>query len=330
MGGDNAPQVVIEGALAIASSQASPEIVLVGPQETLAPLLKSHSPLPPSITVHDAPQVVEMGEHPSTALRHKRDSSIARGLRLVKEGYAQGFVSAGNTGAIMAFALHELGRLPHIERPALGAVFSTQGGPCLLLDVGANADCKPSYLLQFAWMGTAYLKGAFVIEAPQVGLLNIGGEEGKGSQLAQAAYKLLQESGMPFLGNVEGHDLPKGLAQVVVTDGFTGNVAIKIAEGTVDLIFSRLREALTARLHYRLAAALLRPAFRAAARRLDYTEYGGAPLLGVQGLVIIAHGRSNARAIQQAILVAKNAAAGNVTEQIKTFTEAAAPSTGIE
>ncbi len=329
MGGDAAPQVVVEGALAFAA-QSPVEVLLVGQEEAILPLLNARGSVPSSIHVHHAPQIVEMGEHPSVAVRQKSASSIALGLKLVKDGEAEAFVSAGNTGAVMAFSLHLVGRLPGVERPALGAVFSAQDRPCLLIDAGANADCKPSYLLQFAGMGSAYMRGTFGIDEPLVGLLNIGGEEGKGNQLAQASYKLLQESGLPFVGNIEGQEFSHGRAQVVVTDGFSGNVALKIAEGTAAVLQSSLREALTAKLHYKLAAAILRPAFRAAARRLDYAEYGGAPLLGVNGIVIIGHGRSTPRAIQQAIVAAKNAVEGNVVERIRAFTANAAAPTEAE
>jgi len=319
MGGDYAPQVVVEAAFATAR-QTPLQIILIGPSDILAPLLKKHGDAPSNLVVHHAPQVVGMGEHPSTALRQKPDSSIAQGMQLVKSGQADGFVSAGNTGAVMAFALHLLGRLPNIDRPALGTVFPTGRGPCLLLDVGANADCKPGYLLQFAHMGSAYMRGAFGVPQPTVGLLNIGEEEGKGNQLAQAAYRLLQDSGLPFAGNVEAHRLPEGVADVVVTDGFSGNMVIKTAEGVSDLVIDSLREAIISRLSYRIAGALLRPALRAIAAKLDYSEQGGAPLLGVRGLVIIGHGRSNAHAIQRAIAVAQQAAEGKVVEHIDALT----------
>ena len=315
MGGDNAPHAIVEAAVETARKHQL-GVALLGPQEVLEPLLVPYAPLPPSLTLRYAPEVVAMDEHPSAAVRGKKASSIAVGMELVKSGEADAFVSAGNTGAIMAYALLGLGRLPGIERPALGTVFSAKSGPCLLLDVGANADCKPSYLLQFARMGAAYMQGALGVSHVRVGLLNIGEEEGKGSQLAQEAYQLLKSGGIDFVGNVEGKDLPQGLAEVVVTDGFTGNVAIKVAEGVSEFLMSGLRDSLTSRWHYRLAAATLRPAFRGLARRLDYAEYGGAPLLGVRGVVIIGHGRSNARAIQRALLVARQAVEGAIIESI--------------
>lgn len=315
MGGDSAPHVVLEGALEAARADQLP-ITLLGPEDVLEPLLAPYAPLPPSLELRHAPQVVAMDEHPTAAVRDKPNSSIGIGLEMVRSGQADAFVSAGNTGAIMAYATLRLGRLPGIERPALGIVFPTATGKSLLLDVGANADCKPSYLLQFAQMGATYAQGVLGVPDVRVALLNIGEEPTKGSQLAQEAYQLLQASDLNFVGNIEGEDLPRGLAEVIVTDGFTGNVAIKTAEGVAELLMASLREALTARLHYRLAAALLRPAFRAVARNLDYAEYGGAPLLGVKGVVIIAHGRSNARAIRRALSVARQAVESRLLEAL--------------
>lgn len=315
VGGDYAPHVVVDAAVAVTRS-SDLAITLLGPQDLLQPFLVRHAPLPSGLRVEHAPEVVAMAEHPADAVRHKARSSIAMGMSLVKAGEADAFVSAGNTGAVMAFALLHLGRIGGIERPALGAVFPTATGQCLLLDVGANADCKPSYLLQFGQMGAAYMERVMGVRHVRVALLNIGEEEGKGSLLAQEAYHLLHGSGPAFVGNLEGKDLPKGLAEVVVTDGFTGNVALKVAEGVAEMITAGLRELITSRLDYRLAGAVLRPAFRAMARRLDYAEYGGAPLLGVQGVVVIAHGRSNARAIRRALEVAAQAASGRLVEAI--------------
>lgn len=315
MGGDSAPQIVLEGAIEAARADQLP-ITLLGPEDVLEPLLASYAPLPPSLQLRHAPQVVAMDEHPTAAVRDKPNSSIGMGLEMVRSGQADAFVSAGNTGAIMAYATLRLGRLPGIERPAIGTVFPTVRGKSLLLDVGANADCKPSYLLQFAQMGVAYAQGALGVPDVRVALLNIGEEPTKGSQLAQEAYRLLQESGLNFIGNLEGNDLPHGLAEVIVTDGFTGNVVIKTAEGVSELLMASIRKALTSRFHYRLAASLLRPAFRAVARDMDYAEYGGAPLLGVKGVVIIAHGRSNARAIRRALAVARQAVESGLLEAL--------------
>lgn len=306
MGGDRAPEVAVQAALDLIRD-TDIEIALLGPQDTLRPLIGGQS-MPPGLSLHHAPDVVAMDDHPSVAMRQKRSSSIALGMQLVRSGEAQAFVSAGNTGAVMAHALLDLGRLPGVDRPALAAPFPTQRGVTLLLDVGANADARPSYLVQFAQMGVAYARSALGIAEPRVGLLNIGEEPGKGSQFAREAHELLAAAGLTFIGNVEGKDLPRGLADVVVTDGFTGNVALKVAEGVAESLIGSLRSALLSRWHYKLAAAVLRPAFRDLARRLDYSEYGGAPLLGVQGVVIIAHGRSDRRAISNAVRAAARAA----------------------
>lgn len=304
MGGDRAPDVVVQGALQVTRS-TDHEVILVGREQTIQSLLTN----PPSaLSVRHASEVITMDEPPTAALRVKRDSSIAVGIELVRSGDAQAFVSAGNTGAVMATATLALGRVPGVERPALAIPFLTDRGVSLLLDVGANADAKPSYLVQFAHMGVAYARGVFGAAQPRVALLNIGEEPGKGSQLAKEAFELLSTSGLDFVGNVEGKDLAKGLADVIVTDGFTGNVVIKVAEGVAENLTSGIRQAVLSRWHYRLAGAVLRPALRAMARRMDYSEYGGAPLLGVNGVVIIAHGRSDSRAIYNAVLAAARAA----------------------
>ncbi len=315
MGGDFAPHVVLQGALAAAGTGAF-DIVLVGPREVLEPLLAAHQPLPPNLHLEHAPDVVAMDDHPSAVVRRKPRSSIGVGMGLVKSGAADAFVSAGNTGAVMAYGLLSLGRLPGVERPALSSVFPTLDGRCLILDVGANADCRPSHLLQFGIMGAAYMEGALGAPNPRVGLLSIGEEETKGNQLTLEAHQLLKQSGLNFIGNVEGKDIPKGLADVVVTDGFSGNVAIKVAEGVSEAVVALIRRAVTSRWYFKVAAAALRPAFRSVAKRMDYAEYGGAPLLGVKGVVIISHGRSNARAIERALEVAAQAVRGRVVETI--------------
>lgn len=305
MGGDHAPRVVVQGALEVVRT-TDLEVVLVGREEALRPLLPKQ--LPESLSLHHASEVVSMEDPPTVALRRKRDSSLAAGIELLRSAKVEAFVSAGNTGAIMAAATLALGRLPGVERPALAVPFPTERGISLLLDVGANADARPAYLVQFARLGVAYAGGVFGTSQPRVALLNIGEEPGKGSQLAKEAFELLSGSGLDFVGNVEGKDLAKGVADVIVTDGFTGNVVIKVAEGVAENLVSGLRSAVMSRWHYRLAGAVLRPAFRALARRLDYSEYGGAPLLGVRGVVIIAHGRSDQRAIYNAVLAAARAA----------------------
>jgi glycerol-3-phosphate acyltransferase PlsX len=261
-----------------------------------------------------------MDESPAQSVRRKRDSSLMVGLELVKTDSAQAFVSAGNTGAVMAGALLTLGRIEGVDRPALGILLpSSAGPPVLVLDAGANADCRAEWLLQFAHMGSAFVAKTRRIPRPRVALLNIGEEESKGSQLALEAHALLKQSGLNFVGNVEGKDVPHGTADVVVTDGFTGNVVLKTSEGAAEFIFKEMQAGLTSKLHLKLAAALLRPALRKVARRIDFREYGGAPLLGVNGVVIIAHGRSNARAITSALRMAADAAESGVIEGLRGF-----------
>ncbi len=308
MGGDNAPAAVVEGSVAAGRELGIP-VTLVGDEQRVRRELERLGATPPRLQIVHAPATVAMDEHATAGLRHRRDTSLAVGLSLVKDGQAAAFLSAGNSGATMALATLILGRQPGIERPALGTVFPSQRGRFLLLDVGANADAKPAYLVQFAELGSAYARRALRVPAPRVGLLNIGEEPGKGSEFARDVYaRLAALPGIDFVGNVEGKDLTRGLADVVVTDGFTGNVAIKTAEGVAEFILRELRGALTSSWRYKLAALILRPALLALRSRIDYAEYGGAPLLGLNGTVLIGHGRSNARAIRSAIRAAHEAA----------------------
>jgi glycerol-3-phosphate acyltransferase PlsX len=243
-------------------------------------------------------------------------------MRLAKRGQADAVVSAGNTGAVMASALLNLGRVHGIERPAIGTIAPYNSKGMLVLDVGANADCKPSYLVQFAQMGAVYVEKVHGIARPRVGLLNIGEEETKGNELAQEVFARLQRSGLNFLGNIEPDRVHLGLADVIVTDGFTGNVAVKTAEGVADFIFHELRAQIMSRPQYRLAALLLRPALLRMRRRMDYGEYGGAPLLGVNGVVIIAHGRANAQAMKNALRVARDAVTSGMLDALRRTIEA--------
>lgn len=319
MGGDYAPKEVVGGTVEAATTLGI-EISLVGTPEALQQELAKHSSAPLSrIHVVPASQVIMMDERPLLAVRQKPDSSIMVGLNLVKSGAAQAFVSAGNTGAVMAAALLTLGRMAAIERPAIGAALPTvTGSPVLLLDVGANAECRPTWLVQFAEMGSTYSARVLSIERPRVALLNIGEEESKGNRLTLETYALLQGSKLNFIGNIEGKDLPRGIADVVVTDGFTGNVLLKAAEGLAEFILAEIQGRITSRWHYKLAALALRPAFRHVVRRLDYSQYGGAPLLGVNGVVIIAHGRSKAPAVRNAIRVARDAVAQGLLEAVNS------------
>ena len=316
MGGDAAPAVTAVGAVAAAA--AGTTVVLVGREALVRTELAKHrhaAALP--LEVVDAPQVIEMHEHPANAVRQKREASINVAMRLVKEGRADALFSAGNSGAILASALFTLGRIEGVHRPAIGAVVPLLKGRVFLVDAGANADCDAHHLLQFAQMGAAYMEHVFGVQRPRVGLVSTGEEATKGNALVLAAHTVLKASGLNFVGNVEGKDVTRGAADVAVCDGFTGNVMLKLAEGVQDLSFDLIRSAVMSKLAYRLAGAVLRPGLRAAARRLDYTEYGGAPLVGVRGPVFIGHGRSNAKAIANGIRAAAEAARGDLVGKLQ-------------
>jgi len=307
MGGDRAPGEPIAGAI-LAARELGIAVTLVGPREIVDRELKRHQSSALPLEIVDAPDVIGMAEPPVQAVRHHPDASLNVGMRLVKSGAADGLVSAGNTGAVMVAALLTLGRAPGIERPALATMFPTLTGYCLLLDVGANVDCRPSHLLQFAVMGERYARLVLGIPAPRVGLLSNGEEETKGNALVQEAHRLLRDAGVHFVGNIEGKDIPRGLADVVVCDGFVGNALIKFGEGIADLAFSLLRSELSRSPLGVVGGLLLRPSLQRLKRRIDYQEYGGAPLLGVDGVVVVAHGRSSARAIRNAIRLAAQTA----------------------
>ncbi len=316
MGGDHAPEVVVEGGV-MAAREYGIEVVLVGPQQIVEAELARHDTAGLSLPVIHASQVIEMTDEPSMAARQKKDSSMVVGMGLVKSGEADAFATAGNSGSALAAALFYLDRIKGIKRPALSTIFPTQKGFCLISDIGANTDCKPDYLLQFGMMGSVYAARVLGIPNPRVGLLSNGEEEGKGSILVKEAFKLLKSSSLNFIGNVEGKDIPAGLADVVVTDGFSGNVVIKLAEGVAALLMRVMEEEIKKRPIAILGALLARGAFREVKSRLDYSEYGGAPLLGVNGVVIVGHGRSNARAIKNMVRVAKEAVEKGMLAAIK-------------
>jgi phosphate acyltransferase len=316
MGGDNAPGEIVAGAVR-AARELGLRIALVGLPEPITVELAKHGGKPDTVTIVPASEVIEMDEQPAQAARHKKDSSIVVGLRMVKEGQAGAFVSAGNTGAVMAAAIMYLGRIKGIERPTLVALMPISGKLTVFLDVGANADCKPNYLLQFAQMAAVYMERAWKVERPKVALLNIGEEEMKGSSLAQGAYALLAKSGLNFIGNVEGRHVPTDVADVIVTDGFTGNVVVKTMEGMADLIMNQLRSAIKSRPWYAAAGLALMPAFNQIRKKMDYREYGAGPLLGVNGLVFVGHGRSDARAIFSALRVAREAVQSGMLEALR-------------
>lgn len=318
MGSDRAPRPEIEGAIQAARHHGV-EVLLVGPEPQLRAELDRHSSaagLPIGI-VH-ASEVITMEDKAAQAVRSKRDSSMRVGLRLVREGRAEGFVTAGNTGAAMATAKMVLGSLPGVDRPALAAVFPTAlGTAAILLDVGANVDCSPENLEQFAVMGEIYFRSIFGTRRPRVGLLSIGEEETKGNELTRQAFQLLKQLPLNFVGNVEGRDLYNGQVDVIVADGFVGNVALKISEGVAHLVRSILKESLRATITRQVGYLLSRSAFTDFKKRLDYSEYGGAPLLGVKGVCIVSHGSSNANAIKNAVRVASEFAQNGVNQKIE-------------
>ena len=318
MGSDRAPRPEIEGAI-LAARQHSVHVLLVGREEVLRQELAHHpqaARLP--IEIVHASEAITMEDKATQALRAKRDSSMRVGLRLVREGQAAGFVTAGNTGAAMATAKIVLGTLPGVDRPALAAVFPTAAGTAaILVDVGANVDCKPQNLEQFAVMGEIYFRSIFGTDRPRVGLLSIGEEETKGNDLTRQAYQLLKQLPVNFVGNVEGRDLYNGQVDVIVCDGFVGNVALKISEGVVELVREALKESLRATITRQVGFLLSRKAFVEFKKRVDYTEYGGAPLLGLKGVCIVSHGSSNANAIKNAVRVASEFAQHQINAKIE-------------
>jgi phosphate acyltransferase len=303
MGGDSGPPVTVEGAVAAAREHGL-EVVLVGDKATLERELGRHATRGLALTVRHSSQVVAMDESPSQALRRKRDSSMRVAAELVRDGEASAFVSAGNTGAAMAVAMFTLGVLPGADRPAIAVVLPNLKGRTILLDAGANVDPKPRHLVQYALMGHVYARDILGLAAPRVGLLSVGEEEGKGNELVREVFKTLEGTALNFVGNVEGREIYNGNVDVVVTDGFTGNVALKISESLADMILHLIREELTRTPLAKLGALLVRPAFRRFWKRVDYNEFGGAPLLGINGACIISHGASPPRAVKNAIRVA--------------------------
>ena len=317
MGGDFAPAASVAGAI-LAQKEPGIEVALVGDKAIIDAELIRQGEAPSNYQIIHASEAIAMDEHPAQAVRTKKDASINVAMDLVKRGVASAFVSAGNTGAIMASALMTLQRIHGIERPALGTVapFSERG--VLVLDVGANADVKPSYLVQFAQMGSIYAERMMGVPRPRIALLNIGGEDNKGSELMQDVHaRLRAHTEMNFVGNIEGGEVHKNKADVIVTDGFTGNVAVKVTEGVADFIFQELRAALTSKLQYKLAAIVLRPGLRPLRDRMDPNTYGGVPLLGVNGVVFIAHGNSDANAIKNCLTRAREAASSGMLDHIR-------------
>ena len=304
MGGDLGPSVVVPGAIE-AARQTGAKILLVGNEATLDGELNRLSPSGVDLEIVHAPEVAGMDEKPSDILRRKKNASIQVACRLVRDGAAQGVVSAGHSGASVACGMFIMGRLPGVERPALAALLPTEKNPVVVLDAGANVDCRPYHLFQFGLMGDAFARDLLGYAAPRVSLLSIGEEEGKGNSQVKEAYELLKlAQNLNFVGNAEGRDIFTGDIDVVVCDGFVGNVVVKMSEGLASALVRMLKRLFTSGFLPALGGMLAKGAFKKFATTIDYAEYGGAPLLGLQGLAIVCHGRSSARAMQNAIKMA--------------------------
>lgn len=315
MGGDYAPGVVIEGAVQ-AVNEYGLEVITVGDETRITPLLKKARYNPNSISVYPAQEVIGMSESAATSVRKKRNSSIVVGLNLIKNGQGDAFFSAGNTGAVVCAASLTLGLLPGIERPGIAIFAPTLKGVSLIIDVGANIDPKPAHLLQYGIMANAYFSHILNFPNPKIGLLNIGEEETKGTEFVKETHTLFERSSLNFIGNVEGRDLFSGKCDIIISDGFVGNVALKVSESLAEAMQEFLRRRLKKNLLGKLGLVLLWRSLSGFKKQIDYAEYGGAPLLGVNGVVIIGHGRSNICAIKNAIRVAKEEVEHKFNERI--------------
>jgi glycerol-3-phosphate acyltransferase PlsX len=330
MGGDFAPRHVVDGALA-AVRHFDLGVTLVGPSATIEAELARHPDVDRArVRIVEAPDVVSMEESPSAALRRKPAASIKVAAETVARGEAAALFSAGHTGATVMAAHAAFGMLPGVDRPALAATVPTRRRPAVLLDVGASVECRPSHLLQFAVMGSMYARVAFGIDAPRVALLSTGHEETKGNELTREAHRLLKGSPLAFIGNIEARDVYSGAADVIVCDGFTGNVALKISEGLVDVVEELLSEELSRTITTRVGSLLTRRALRRFRRRVDYSEYGGAPLLGVAGVAIVGHGRSSAKAVRNAVAMAYRFAGSRFIERVEHEIAASTSPTGVK
>ncbi len=315
MGSDNAPAVDVEGAV-LAAREFKHEIVLVGKRELLEKELEKHRPVPRNISIQHADEVIGMHEQPVLSVRRKKNSSVVVLNNLAKEKKIDAMVSAGNTGAMVCAATLKCRLLPGVERAGIGVIMPTLKGTVMMIDGGANIDAKPKHLLQYAIMGSAYLEYIFNNMSPRVGLLNIGEEESKGTGFLKEAYGVLELSGLNFIGNIEGRDIFRGDCDVIVCDGFIGNVALKVSESTAHALVEMLKRELKNNVLTKIGALLAKKAFLALKRRMDYAEYGGAPLLGIDGVCIICHGSSSAKAIKNAIRVAGEEVTKNVNKHI--------------
>ena len=317
MGGDFAPQAPVEGAVEALRRYPNIEITLAGDLKQVEPLLKDCDDVRGRITLLDAPEVITNHESPVMGVRTKKNSATVQGMLQLKEKQADGFVSAGSTGAVLAGGMFRLGRIEGVERPALAPLLPNGKGYFLLIDCGANVDCKPEYLQQFGVMGDAYMKGVMGLKQPRVGLINIGAESEKGNALVKAVYPMMEQSGYHFIGNVEARDITGDQADVLVCDGFSGNLILKFMEGVSGTLMGMIKKELMADTRSKIGALISKPAFKRVKKAMDYTEVGGAPLLGVQGAVVKAHGSSNAHAFSCAIGQCVKMIDGHVVEIIE-------------
>jgi glycerol-3-phosphate acyltransferase PlsX len=315
MGGERGPEEMVAGAIQ-AVEESDLDVSLVGDENILNRILQNQSSVSSRLHIVHASQVVSMNESPFEAIRRKKDSSIIRAFEQIKNGEADGVVSAGNSGATMASAIKSLGRLENILRPGIASIFPTLKKPLVMMDVGANVDCRPKHLFQFGVMGAAFSDNLFQIEKPSIDLLSIGEEGGKGNVLVKSAHELFRKSSLNFIGNVEGRDIFQGDVDVIVCDGFVGNVCLKVSEGLAEAIIAMLRTEMSKSFMAKIGYFLAKQAFGNFGKRVDYAEYGGAPLLGMNGTGIVCHGRSNAKAIKNAIRVAAEMIRSRVTGHI--------------
>lgn len=316
MGGDYAPEEIVKGSIS-SLKERNLEIILLGEKKRIYEELKKYNFKNNNLSIINCKDTITAGEFPLSALRTKKESSILAGIDLLKIGAADAFISAGNSGAVMAAALLKLGCISKIRRPAIVTVLPAIKGKVVILDVGANVDCKPEHLLQFAFIGSKYAKYLLNIKDPKIGLLNIGEEESKGNKFAQSAYKIMNNANINFIGNIEGKDIFEGVVDVVVCDGFTGNVLLKFSEGLAKMLLIEINEKVISQLPQNQEMDQLKQKFMELVKRTDYTEYGGLPLLGVNGLCFICHGRSKSKAITNAIINASKFVDSNILEHLK-------------
>lgn len=318
MGGDHAPDAIVEGALRALRKYDDIEILLAGPEERLNALLAGADDVRSRVRILNATEVIEMDEAPMLAVRKKKDASMVVAMNAVREGMAGAAVSAGSTGAVLACGMFKIGRIEGVERPALAPVLPSLKERIMLIDSGANVDCQPKYLLQFGLMGSIYMKNVLNVESPRVGLVNIGAEAEKGNKLSKDAYALMDmQREYAFVGNCEAREVFSGDYDVVVADGFDGNIILKHTEGMANVLFGMLKTEMMGSLRTKIGAVLAKPAFRKIKRRMDYNSVGGAPLLGVNGAVVKAHGSSGAEAIENAVAQARRMLEGGVVEKIR-------------